>query len=218
MARTLPRHVAAAICGHSEEIAREFYWTISDDDLDAALKTGIGDENPANEQIGAPTGAPIEGQFEALCGNSTDGGEISEDRFDQGKTREKTLMAAPGDSGQDGNNRRRGTSSETRSTNENIGYAQSTALSLANVGQNVGQSLALIGYHESLMRWLDDCPIDDPLLRAAINKAILELVGTADQKDATVEAVAVDSGSTWESLGRQWHRRWRCCISASAVG
>ena len=53
------------------------------------LKTGIRSEKPANEEIGAPTGAPIQGQFEALCGNSTDGEEISEMGFDQGKTREK---------------------------------------------------------------------------------------------------------------------------------
>ena len=62
-----------------------------------------------NEQIGAPTGAPIQGQIKALCGNSTDGGKIPEECFDQGKTRGKTLLAVSGDSRQGKNNRRRGT-------------------------------------------------------------------------------------------------------------
>ena len=40
MARTLPAHVATAICGHTEQIAREHYWMISDSDLDRALNLG----------------------------------------------------------------------------------------------------------------------------------------------------------------------------------
>jgi integrase len=36
-ARTLPSHVAAAICGHTEQIAQEHYWTVTDSDLDQAI-------------------------------------------------------------------------------------------------------------------------------------------------------------------------------------
>ena len=32
-------HVAAEICGHTEQIAQEHYWTVSDSDLDLAIKT-----------------------------------------------------------------------------------------------------------------------------------------------------------------------------------
>ena len=36
-AKSLPSHVAAAICGHTEQIAQEHYWTITDGDLDIAM-------------------------------------------------------------------------------------------------------------------------------------------------------------------------------------
>jgi len=36
-ARLLPSHVAAEICGHTEEVAREHYWQVSDSDLDSAI-------------------------------------------------------------------------------------------------------------------------------------------------------------------------------------
>lgn len=36
-AKNLPSHVAAAICGHTEQIAQEHYWTITDGDLDIAM-------------------------------------------------------------------------------------------------------------------------------------------------------------------------------------
>jgi integrase len=36
-ARQLPAHVAAAICGHTEEIAKEHYWQVDDRDLDSIL-------------------------------------------------------------------------------------------------------------------------------------------------------------------------------------
>lgn len=35
-ARALPGHVAAAICGHTKQIAQEHYWTVTDSDLAAA--------------------------------------------------------------------------------------------------------------------------------------------------------------------------------------
>ncbi len=38
-ARSLPSHVAAAICGHTEQIAQEHYWTVGEDDLDLAIET-----------------------------------------------------------------------------------------------------------------------------------------------------------------------------------
>ena len=36
-ARSLPSHVAAEICGHTEQIAQEHYWTVTDSDLDQAI-------------------------------------------------------------------------------------------------------------------------------------------------------------------------------------
>ena len=36
-ARDLPSHVAAAICGHTEQIAKEHYWQVSDADLDSVI-------------------------------------------------------------------------------------------------------------------------------------------------------------------------------------
>jgi hypothetical protein len=36
-ARSLPSHVAAEICGHTEQIAEEHYWQVSDTDLDEAI-------------------------------------------------------------------------------------------------------------------------------------------------------------------------------------
>ncbi len=37
LARSLPSHVAAAICGHSVEVAQEHYWTVASADLDLAM-------------------------------------------------------------------------------------------------------------------------------------------------------------------------------------
>ncbi len=37
LARTLPSHVAAEICGHTEQVAREHYWTVTGSDFDQAL-------------------------------------------------------------------------------------------------------------------------------------------------------------------------------------
>ncbi|MFM7929390.1 MAG: hypothetical protein ACKO9Q_16920, partial [Pirellula sp.] len=36
-ARTLRPHVAAEICGHTEEIAKEHYWQVGESDLDLAI-------------------------------------------------------------------------------------------------------------------------------------------------------------------------------------
>lgn len=40
-ARTLPSHVAAAICGHTKQIAQEHYWTVDDSDLDAVIEGSV---------------------------------------------------------------------------------------------------------------------------------------------------------------------------------
>ncbi len=61
MARALPAYIATAICGHSEEIAREHYWTVRDEDLQMAL---------GSPEIGAPIGAPISRQNSATEGDS----------------------------------------------------------------------------------------------------------------------------------------------------
>jgi len=37
-ARTLPSHVAAEICGHTEEVAKEHYWQVGESDLDLAVE------------------------------------------------------------------------------------------------------------------------------------------------------------------------------------
>jgi len=37
-ARSLPSHVAAAICGHTEQIAQEHYWQVTDSDMAEALQ------------------------------------------------------------------------------------------------------------------------------------------------------------------------------------
>jgi integrase len=36
-ARSIPSHIAASICGHTEEIAKEHYWTVEDSDLDNVI-------------------------------------------------------------------------------------------------------------------------------------------------------------------------------------
>jgi hypothetical protein len=36
-AGSVPSHVAASICGHTEEIAKEHYWTVGDRDLDRVM-------------------------------------------------------------------------------------------------------------------------------------------------------------------------------------
>ena len=37
LARELPSHVAAAICGHTEQVAMEYYWQVSESDFELAL-------------------------------------------------------------------------------------------------------------------------------------------------------------------------------------
>ena len=37
-ARSIPSHIAASICGHTEEIAKEPYWTVEDADLDKVIE------------------------------------------------------------------------------------------------------------------------------------------------------------------------------------
>ncbi|MFN7293095.1 MAG: hypothetical protein ACK5YR_15690 [Pirellula sp.] len=37
-ARPLPSHVAAEICGHTEEIAKEHYWQVGESDLNLAIE------------------------------------------------------------------------------------------------------------------------------------------------------------------------------------
>lgn len=36
-ARSLPSYIAAAICGHTKEIAEEHYWQVTDTDMDKAM-------------------------------------------------------------------------------------------------------------------------------------------------------------------------------------
>lgn len=40
-ARQLPAHIAAAICGHTEQIAKEHYWQVGDTDLDGVIEQAL---------------------------------------------------------------------------------------------------------------------------------------------------------------------------------
>jgi integrase len=94
-ARSVPSHIAAAICGHTEEVAQEHYWTVEDSDLDnviekltpdlsqkLAIKLAIGDVFCGPESsLGVST--PMEGEtkkaqeipgFVALCQILSSGG------------------------------------------------------------------------------------------------------------------------------------------------
>jgi len=91
MAMEYPSHVATAICGHTEEVAREHYWTVSESDFDSILAAG---------KIGAPIGAPIEWQPGAAGGNTgKTQGDGKSDKT-QGKQAKKEPMAATGSHGQ----------------------------------------------------------------------------------------------------------------------
>ena len=37
LAKTVPSHIAASICGHTEQIAQEHYWKVGEDDLDQTI-------------------------------------------------------------------------------------------------------------------------------------------------------------------------------------
>ncbi len=91
-AREFPKHVATAICGHSEQVAMEHYWQVMDSDLDAIITSG---------KIGAPTGAPILWQQETLPGISSAGASVQDQAENPRKTREYYQQAATGDSRQD---------------------------------------------------------------------------------------------------------------------
>jgi hypothetical protein len=81
-ARTLPSHVAAEICGHTEEIAKEHCWQVSENDLDLAIKkhgslasvsidTGkecpIVSEGDSEQEASDLSQVSIETQFIAIC-------------------------------------------------------------------------------------------------------------------------------------------------------
>ncbi|WP_145078888.1 tyrosine-type recombinase/integrase [Aureliella helgolandensis] len=74
-ARSLPSHVAVAICGHSQEVALEHYWTVSDADMEAAVSTAAS-TNPKQkpkQQAAVLTGIdshPVSG-YEKTLGNSS---------------------------------------------------------------------------------------------------------------------------------------------------
>ena len=38
LARSVPSHVAASICGHTEEVAKEHYWKVGEGDLDQTME------------------------------------------------------------------------------------------------------------------------------------------------------------------------------------
>lgn len=57
LARVHPAHVATAICGHTEEVARESYWMITDEDFDAVLQKS---RDHTGDHI-VTTDCPVEG-------------------------------------------------------------------------------------------------------------------------------------------------------------
>lgn len=67
LARSLPAHVASAICGHTVEVAREHYWQVTETDFDNATK--------AVAQLGFSTGGATAGQPDATPGDSKEGGD-----------------------------------------------------------------------------------------------------------------------------------------------
>ena len=38
LARSVPSHIAASICGHTEEVAKEHYWKVGEGDLDQTME------------------------------------------------------------------------------------------------------------------------------------------------------------------------------------
>ncbi len=49
LARQLPAHVAASICGHTVEVAREHYWQTTDSDLNLVISTLHPKQNPKQQ-------------------------------------------------------------------------------------------------------------------------------------------------------------------------
>ncbi len=91
LARTLPGHVAAAICGHTEQIAKEHYWQVAGSDLDAALNL--------MPRIGGHNGGHKDCHEGAIPGNSTEGESSPETPIDQEKQRKSSLKAVAGNFG-----------------------------------------------------------------------------------------------------------------------
>jgi len=112
LARTLPGHVAAAICGHTEQIAKEHYWQVAGSDLDAALNLmpRIGGHNGGHNVC--PEGA--------IPGNSTAGDNLPESQNDQAKQGKSALKAVAGNCGRKPLNSRSGARTRTPITEHRI--------------------------------------------------------------------------------------------------
>lgn len=54
LARVLPGHVAAKICGHSQDVAKDHYWQVTDEDLKAAMSASTDDNHHANHKTLLP--------------------------------------------------------------------------------------------------------------------------------------------------------------------
>jgi integrase len=99
------------------------------------------------------------------------------------------------------------TRGKMRSTNENTRDSEFQAVPVVNVGQNVGQSLALSSPQESLIVWLSvwmaSLPTQYKPLKHRIEQAVLDIVGHADQSNAITAGIASDTspptGTTSES-------------------
>ncbi len=73
-ARTLPSHIAAAICGHTEQIAQEHYWQVTDSDMsNAMLKMSLQPEAKSEAESTRidPQGPESEAKPEAIFSGKT---------------------------------------------------------------------------------------------------------------------------------------------------
>ncbi len=91
LARAFPSHIATAICGHSEEVAMEHYWTVTDSDFSEAIKS---------TKIGGLIGGLKSRQVGATRGDSTESASPAKDPINQGKQGKKEPQATHGSLGQ----------------------------------------------------------------------------------------------------------------------
>ena len=96
LARVLPSHVATEICGHTEQVAREHYWTVTESDFDEAL---LSMPKVSGASCGHNCGHN-EGLLGATEGNCAPASISSEKPKNSEKPRKKQHSAVVGSSGQ----------------------------------------------------------------------------------------------------------------------
>ncbi len=96
LARTMPSHVAAEICGHTEQVAKEHYWQVTDSDFDLALKS--------MPRVCGHNGGHNEGNLGQLKAEVMPGEESPIPQKTQRKADKRQVAATTGNCGQDGEN------------------------------------------------------------------------------------------------------------------